>query len=282
MICDWQGFLRLIPQRMRSSIDRLGKETLQELRLRSGQRPELVISDKSIYLEETITESDLDFCVNTASQYSPWSASTVARGYITARGGHRIGICGHMVMLEGKIHTAKLVSSLCIRVARDFSGIASNLTEIHGSVLIIGRPGSGKTTLLRDFIRQKSNAEACNIAVVDERCELFPVSCGKFCFPTGKHTDVLSGCGKAEGIEMLVRTMGPRYVAVDEITAVEDCEAIIQAIGCGVSILATAHAADFHDFENRPVYKPILNAEIFNHIVVMQSDKSWNLERVKV
>ena len=92
----------------------------------------------------------------------------------------------------------------------------------------------------------------------------------------------MSGCGKSEGIEMLIRTMSPRYVAVDEITAIEDCEAIIQACGCGVSILATAHAADLNDFENRPVYKPILNNGIFHHIVVMQSDKSWKLERVKI
>lgn len=282
MTCDWQAFLRLIPRWMRNDVDDIGKGGLQELRLRTGQPPELVLSNGSMYLHNEVSNEDLDYCLNAASQYSPWSATTVSKGFITAGGGHRIGICGNLVMAGSNVKTVNHVTSLCIRVARDYPNIAVNAQGLIGSILIIGSPGRGKTTLLRDLIRLKSNNESVTIAVVDERRELFPITCGKFCFLTGNHTDILSGCGKAEGIEMLIRTMNPHYVAVDEITAVEDCNAIVQARGCGVSILATAHAADMCEFMDRPVYQPILDAEIFQNIIVMQPDKSWKLERMNL
>ena len=187
-----------------------------------------------------------------------------------------------MVVVEGKVQSVRNVTSMCIRVARDFPGLASQIVGLCGSILIIGSPGRGKTTILRDLIRQKSDLQSVPIAVVDERCELFPVNCGEFCFAPGFHTDILSGCKKADGIDILIRAMNPAYIAVDEITAAEDCRAIIQAQGCGVSILATAHAADIDDLQKRPVYKPILEAGIFQNIVIMQPDKSWKLERMNV
>lgn len=280
MKCDWQSFLRLLPQRMRMKVDTIGKESLQEIRLRAGQVPELVLGNSRTYLNEVVCNTDLDFCINAASQYSPWSASTVANGYITSHGGHRIGICGQMVLLQGKVLTARNITSLCIRVARDYPGIATHAAGLRGSILIVGSPGRGKTTLLRDLIRQKSNLESVNVAVVDERCELFPFNNGIFSFSPGKQTDILSGCSKYNGMEMLIKTMNPDYVAVDEITALEDCNAIIHANGCGVSILATAHAGDMHDLQKRPVYKPILDSGIFQNIIVMNPDKTWKLERV--
>ena len=267
---------------MRPSVDQSGKEDLQEIRLRAGQPPELVLSDNSIYLDDIVNTADLDFCINAATQYSPWVASTVSSGYITAQGGHRIGICGQLVMIDGKIQSANYITSLCIRVARDYPGIALDAVGLDGSILIIGSPGRGKTTLLRDMIRQKSNITSETIAVLDERRELFPVASGNFIFSPGKHTDILSGCGKSNGLEILIRTMNPRYIAVDEITAAEDCDAIIQATGCGVSIIATAHAADINDLVARPVYRPILEAGIFQRIIVMQQNKSWKVERVNI
>lgn len=282
MMCDWQGLLRVIPQNLRSNIDCFEKESLEEIRLRIGQPPELVFLEKSVYMDTVVTDLDLDFCINAASQYSPWSAATASKGYITAHGGHRIGICGQVIAVDGKLKTVNHCTSLCIRVAREIPGLATGLLGLCGSMLIIGNPGSGKTTLLRDLIRLKSNMESSNIAVVDERSELFPVVNRTFCFTPGKHTDILSGCGKADGIEMLIRTMRPHYVAVDEITAAADCHSILQARSCGVFVLATAHAANLKELEDRPVYKPLLDAGIFSHIIVMRPDKSWQLERTNL
>ncbi len=166
------------------------------------------------------------------------------------------------------------VTSVCIRVARDYPGIGDALKQIEGSLLILGAPGWGKTTLLRDLIRLRSEG-GIQTGVVDERGELFPGDA----FPAGKRTDILTGCGKAEGIENLLRTMSPGCIAVDEITAEADCLALTRAAWCGVSLLATAHAASLSDFYSRPVYKSLAESGIFGHIVILQRDKTWTLER---
>lgn len=275
MLCAWQEFLNVVPPRMRWEVDRLGKTGLQELRLRRGHPPELVFQNGSNWLEGNITGEDLSFVVNTASQYSPWASTTAAHGYLTAPGGHRIGLCGEAVLQEGQANGLRRVDSVCMRVARDFPGISGGLT-LTGSVLIIGSPGAGKTTLLRDLIRRRSDAGTRSIAVVDERGELFPSNI----FQPGKRTDILTGCFKPQGIEMVLRTMGPGTIAVDEITADTDCEALLHAGWCGVGLLATAHAASRTDLETRPVYRKIIDHKLFDMLVILQQDKSWKMERM--
>lgn len=281
MRCAWQAYMNLIPVRMRQEVDKLGSETLQELRLRLNLQPELITANGSVWLDDPVTMEDLSFCVNAASRYSPWSAVTSAQGYITAPGGHRVGICGNAAVSDGVMTGIREPSSLCLRVARDFPGIAVKASSIKGSILILGRPGSGKTTLLRDLIRQKS--ETCNgtVAVVDERGELFPKVREKNCFPTGRRTDILTGCSKFQGINTVLRTMNPTIIAVDEITAAEDCEALIHAGWCGVKFLATVHAGSRSDLYSRPVYKPIIKSGLFEYLLILRSDKSWHMERVE-
>ena len=267
---------------MRSDVDDLGKDTLQELRLRIGQAPELVLQGKFLSLTRIVTAEDLSFCVNAASRYSPWAASTIAQGYITTLGGHRIGLCGEAVEQNGQMSGIRSPTSLCLRVARDFPGIASSARKYSGSVLILGRPGSGKTTLLRDLIRQRGEEGVGSIAVVDERGELFPAVQGAFCFPPGSRTDVLTGADKPRGIDIVLRTMGPSCIAVDEITAKEDCLALLNAGWCGVSLLATAHAGSKKDLFSRPVYRPIVENRLFDTLLILHQDKSWHAERMEL
>lgn len=277
MRCQWQELLRVIPQWMRADVDKYGQLQMQELRLRLGQKPELRMGQSNRWLSGTVSQEDINFVVNTTSQYSPWAASTTAQGYLTVHGGHRVGLCGEAVIYQGSMTGIRNVTGLCIRVARDFPGIAAGAKHLNGSILILGPPGSGKTTLLRDLIRQRSDRGGETVAVVDERGEIFPDG-----FNIGLHTDVMTGCSKAAGVQMMLRTMGPSCIAVDEITAEEDCRALLEAGWCGVSLLATAHAACKEDLLSRPIYRSIVDCKLFDTLLMMLPDKSWQLERMNL
>lgn len=280
MKCAWQELLGILPLWLRRQTEKLDYSSLHEIRLRLGQPPEAVTAKGSIRLQQSVYPEDLQFCINIASEYSPWNASTAALGYITAPGGHRIGICGDIVMQNGQIKGTRTATSLCIRVAKDIMHCAAG-ADTGGSILIIGRPGSGKTTLLRDLIRRRSEG-GNHVVVVDEREEIFPKACGEFIFPTGISTDVMSGCPKTVGIDMALRCMGPDTIAIDEITAQKDCDAILMAGWCGVDLLATAHAGSVEELYTRPVYAPIVETGLFSAVLMLKQDKSWTLERMKI
>lgn len=274
MKCAWKELLSILPPWLAAEVER--RDMLQELRLRLDSPPELVFPEESQWLRRAVSRADLLFCVNTASRYSPWTAQTMANGYLTAPGGHRIGLCGEAVVNRGVMTGFREITSLCIRVARDFPGIGENAAGLSGSILLIGPPGSGKTTLLRDIVRTISQRET--VAVVDEREELFPVEFRQ----SAKRMDVLTGCAKVEGIEIALRCMGPSSLAVDEITAEADCEALLRAGWCGVRLLATAHAASLQDLYRRAVYRPLVKAQLFSHVLVLHRDKSWREERMEL
>lgn len=273
MKCAWKELLGILPGWIGAEADKQGRDSLQELRLRCGKPPELVLRGVFHHMTRPVCREDLNFCVNTASRYSPWAAQTMAEGYLTAPGGHRIGICGEAVVKNGTVTGIREVQMLCIRVARDFPGISEGADRLTGSMLLLGPPGSGKTTLLRDLVRRISGRET--VAVVDERGEIFPPG-----FDTGEHLDVLRGCPKAQGIDMVLRTMGPDTIAVDEITAEGDCEALIRAGWCGVRLLATAHAASIEDLKTRPVYRSLVKTKLFDHILILSRVKTWRVERM--
>jgi len=273
MNCAWEELLAVLPLWMRKYVDMQKNNSLREIRLRINSPPELVLCGNKLWLERDITKEDLDYTINAASRYSPWAAGSAANGYITIRGAHRIGLCGECVSHNGEITGIRNITSLCVRVSADYPGIAADLKHVSGSILIIGSPGWGKTTLLRDLIRQISRKE--NVCVVDERSELFPSESRK-----GESLDVLTGCDKKKGIPMLLRTMGPDSIAVDEITEPEDVHALLQAANCGVRLLATAHAASAADFRSRGVYKPLLENDVFDTLVVLKRNSSYTIERM--
>ena len=258
-----QQLLSILPQRLRSADYR----DVREVRLRLGQRPRLSTAEGFREIEGAVAGEELRFVVNAASRYSPWNAGTMAQGYLTAPGGHRIGLCG-----EGAGETLREITSVCIRIARDYPGIAAGL-PMEGNLLILGAPGSGKTTLLRDYIRQRGRRTV--VAVVDERREIFPEGfdrCGSI--------DVLSGVAKERGMDMVLRCMSPRVIALDEITSAEDCSALIRGAWCGVDLVATAHASSIRELKERRVYRPLWETGLFPKAAVLDSAQSWHIREV--
>lgn len=269
----FETLLEILPESLRTEVKGGLTESVAELRLRAGERAELVSARGSVFLHKTVRASDLTGCINLASSFSPWTTASMSMGYLTAKGGHRIGICGEVILRDGQVTGFRRLDSLCIRICHDVSGAAAGLKNLSGSTLILGAPGWGKTTLLRDHCRRLSNRS--RVCVVDEREELFPQG-----FIRGPRMDVLTLCPKPIGMEMVLKSMNPEYIAVDEITSTVDCEGLIHCVGCGVRLLATAHAGSFAEFRSRPLYKPLMARGVFDHVVTLRPDRTYCVEEL--
>ena len=223
------------------------------------------------------------------SRYSLYAYDGELRqGFLTIQGGHRIGVAGQAVTEGNRIKTIRHISCLNVRVARQVLGCSKPvLPRLYEggrlcSSLIISPPGGGKTTLLRDLIRQVSNgwenreaggrvfrALGLSVGVVDERSELGACSQGVMQNDLGIRTDVLDNCPKAEGMMMLIRSMAPQVVAVDEIGGEEDLEAIRYGKNCGCKLLATVHGRSLEDIRQKPVLGELVREGAFERFVLL-------------
>ncbi len=228
-----------------------------------------------------VTSQELNTVLERATQSSYQSAAEqLRRGFYTMRGGHRIGVSGTMSVREGRAVAFRDLSSLAIRVARAYPGVAAELEDklleqgAFPSTLILSPPGMGKTTLLRELLRLLSDRFSLRCALADERGEVAALWRGLPQLEVGLHTDVLDGCPKAEGMMMLLRSMNPQILAADEITAPEDVRAATMASNCGVAVLATAHGGDVEELKRRPLYRELLAQNIFRRVILIRRDET--------
>ncbi|MDO4531381.1 MAG: stage III sporulation protein AA [Bacillota bacterium] len=265
---------RILPRRLRERITEEELLQAQEIRLRCGQPVALKGMDGSLRLmEERLSARELREAVSFISEYSLYAFEEELRqGYLTLEGGHRVGFCGKAVLEGGEIRTLKQINALNIRIARQQKGWAEAFLPklMEGKrfchTLIVSPPCCGKTTLLRDMVRCLSERHYA-VGVVDERGEICPLRDGVPQMDVGCCTDVLEGCPKAKGMVLLLRSMSPQIIAVDELGGAADAAAVGEVLRCGVQLLATAHGYGYSDVRQR--LKELVDAEIFERYLVL-------------
>ena len=275
----YDQIIPLLPELYAGQLRREDFENLEEIRMGTGRplRLRYAVGEREFY--PVASQNQVEEVLQRACHRSIYAFSdTISEGYLTLSGGHRIGLCGTGIHYDGKMQSMQSISSLNIRIAREIAGCADALAErIRDSVLLLGPPGSGKTTLLRDLIRQLSDRNGQHIGLADERCEISAQSFLRI----GTRTDVLLQIPKATAMLMLLRTMRPDWIAVDEITSPEDVDAMEMISYCGVRLIATAHGIDRQDLFRRSLYRKLLDSGVFRQLVIMRPDKSYTLEDIK-
>jgi stage III sporulation protein AA len=262
---------------------RLQFEKLQEIRLRVGQPLIMQYDNKEmLYQDMIVTREDISQCMQYVSEYSIYAyQEDIRQGFITVRGGHRIGLIGKAVFENGNIKSQKFISFINIRVAHQVLGCADSVMEFVtkdgklSHTLIISPPGCGKTTLLRDIIRQLSfgtTQKPHKICVVDERSEIAACFEGVPQNDVGPRTDVLDCCFKATGMLMLIRSMSPDIIAIDEIGGSADIDAIKYIINCGCTVIGTVHGFSCEDILHKPDLQSLIKKNIFSRLIVLSAN----------
>lgn len=272
-------------------------DNLEEIRLRA-RKPLMVFyrnSDwfvtadgklsKDIGLAHVVMQQDIVKSIELMSENSVYAYQDEIRcGYLTLKGGHRVGLCGKVIMADRQIRNIKDFNGLNIRVAKEIKGcsghiikyITKNSRDIYNS-LIVGPPQCGKTTILRDVARMMSNGDdkfdfsGLKVGIVDERSEIAACCKGIPQNDVGFRTDVMDGCSKTLGMEMLLRSMSPNIIITDEIGTQGDQAAILKVLNSGVKIIASAHGYSITELEMREELLALIKAGTFERYIVLSS-----------
>ena len=289
-----QDITKLFPTHIRKALEQalFDRNKIYEIRLRVNAPLIVIYQGKEYFLtlegaltrEEAkayyVKTEDLKEMLEYISGYSLYAfEEEIRQGFLTVVGGHRVGIAGKTILDGNKIKSLKYISYINLRLSHQIKGCASpilpyiikNRQICH--TLIISPPRCGKTTLLRDLIRQVSNGNCympgVSVGVVDERSEIAGSYQGIPQNDLGIRTDVLDCCPKAEGMMMLIRSMSPEVVAVDELGNYEDIHAIESVVHCGCKLFATVHGSSIEDIKRKPLLQRLMQEKIFERYIVL-------------
>lgn len=278
-----ESIYNLLPPAIQSAVQQLPLDRvpqLEEIRLRVGRAVELIQSNESEYLPISLQEEDVDYILGKLSKHSLYMMDEeLRRGYVTIEGGHRVGLAGKVILENGQVKAIRDFGSFNIRIAREKKGVGQrwiphlwqNGRWVH--TLVVGAPQTGKTTLLRDLARIVSTGEESQripskkLGIVDERSEIAGCKRGIPQLTFGSRVDVLDACPKAEGMMMMIRSMSPDVLVVDELGRKEDEDAMREALHAGITIFTTAHGASLAEVAHRPTLRPFLEERVFTRIL---------------
>lgn len=292
----------MLPDAMRAVIGRVSAAQLhvaEELRIRENRPIEISGAGQYGFIRpdgqvvdnpETAYKPGREECarlIELLTNHSLYALEEeLRRGFVTVRGGHRIGLAGRTVLEHGRVKQIRDVGGINIRLARQVIGCSEPLwrqladpkSGLLPHTLLLSSPQRGKTTVIRDLARLVSTGSphtrtpARKVAIVDERSEIAACYRGVPVFDVGPRTDVLDGCPKAEGLMMMIRSMSPEVVVVDEIGGPEDAHALEEALRAGVRVMATAHAGSIEEALARPALQRILQTGVFERLVWLERD----------
>lgn len=278
----------ILPPNLRNIFEQSGALNAEEIRLRM-QRPVCIIRNGKEHQLKTLPVTERDIAqilekVTGASMHAV--AGDLSKGFIGFKG-LRIGVCGTAVISNGELVGFRNYSSLAIRIPHECHGICAGFIDKlcdkgFESTLIISPPGIGKTTLLRELVLILSN-RGLRISVLDERNELSASDNGCVAFSLGRCSDILVGVPKAKGAEIMLRGMNPQIIAMDEISGEEDKSVIEQIIGCGVSIMASAHGKSMEDMLKRKMYRDVMDSGCFKNLITISREgdkRRYSLESI--
>ena len=273
-----ENVTKILPTEIKEQVEILkDKQDITEIRLRVGKNIKLYFGKVEKELNINVCKQDLIKILSNISSNSIYSVQNdINKGFITIEGGKRIGIAGEIVIVDDKIKNVKEISSMNIRISKQFIGISNGIMDkiisdgMVKNTIIISPPGMGKTTLLRDIIRNLSE-QGYNVSIIDERGEIAAMHGGEAALNIGERTDVISFVDKAIGMQMAVRSLAPDVVCTDEIGNEKDVEAIKHLCKSGVSFITTIHGKCLEDIK-RGYMKQIIN-EGYLDIAIILSKK---------
>ena len=262
------------------------ENSIEEIRIRSNGNLSFKIGQDLITIFSNITKGEMQEIFENICEKSIYSyTKQIAEGFITIKGGNRVGITGSAVIENGRVINLNYISSLNFRIARQIKDVSNSILKYviniqNNSIfntIIASSPGGGKTTILRDLVRKISNGmpeinfspKICGI--VDERGEIAAMYKGVPQNDIGENSDVINNISKSIGINMLIRSMGPQIIVCDEIGTKDDIEAIEKATLSGVKGIFTVHASTIKEIKENPNLSKLIQNKLIQKIIVLDS-----------